>query len=60
MSKFEELQKKVSQVNKEELTNVIKEVGSALDDGNIDEKGKTALVKLAKERLGEPFSGYNI
>lgn len=60
MSKFEELQKKVSQVDKKELTEVINEIKYALDDGKIDDKEQVELVKLAKERLGEPFSGYNI
>ena len=51
MSKFEKLQKKVSQVNKEELTNVIKEVGSALDDGNIDEKENNCASEISKRAI---------
>ena len=61
MSKvFETLQNKVKDVDKKELKNVIIEVKQAADDGQITEKEKEELVKLAKEQLGEPFSGYNI
>lgn len=60
MGKLEELENKISSVDKEKLTDVVKEVKKALDNGDISEKDQVELMKMAKQRLGEPFSGYNI
>lgn len=60
MGKLEELQNKISSVDKEKLTDVVKEIKKALDNGEISEKDQVELMKMAKQRLGEPFSGYNI
>lgn len=61
MSKvFETLQNKVKEADKSKLKDLIPEVKQAADDGEITEKEKEELVKLAKEQLGEPFSGFNI
>lgn len=58
--KFEALQNKIKDVDKEQLTGLIQEVKQAAEDGDISDKEKNELVELAKEQLGEPFSGYNI
>lgn len=60
MGKLEELENKISSVDKEKLTDVVKEIKKALDNGDISEKDQVELMKMAKQRLGEPFSGYNI
>lgn len=60
MGKLEELESKISSVDKEKLTDVVKEIKKALDNGEISEKDQVELMKMAKQRLGEPFSGYNI
>lgn len=57
---FSQLEEKIQNVDKEQLKDVIIEVKDALNDGKISEKERDELLKLAKERLGEPFSGYNI
>jgi len=58
--KMETLQNKIDEVDKDELTEVVQEVKQASENGEITDEEKNQLVEAAKERLGEPFSGFNI
>jgi len=58
--KMEELQNKIDEVDKDQLTEVVQKVKDASDNGEITDDEKDQLVEAAKERLGEPFSGFNI
>lgn len=58
--KFEALQNKIKNVDNEKLTGLIREVKQAAEDGEITDTEREELVEIAKEQLGEPFSGYNI
>lgn len=58
--KFEALQNKIKNVDKEKLTGLIQEAKQAAEDGEITDTEREELVEIAKEQLGEPFSGFNI
>jgi hypothetical protein len=58
--KFESLQNKIKDVDKEKLTDLVQDVKQAAENGEISDSEKDELVQLATERLGEPFSGFNI
>lgn len=61
MSKMlESLQNKIQNVDKEKLTDLVQEIKQAAEDGKITDNEKQELIKTAKERLGDPFSGFNI